>query len=105
MQRLSIITVLFFTLFIFGCVAQAPSGDLAILVGAESRLADGTLTSESGGKVTSETQGISCGADCSETYSLDNSIVLTATANSGWQFVGWSGACIDARTFMHHQQD
>ncbi|MGH7928244.1 MAG: InlB B-repeat-containing protein, partial [Candidatus Binatia bacterium] len=35
--------------------------------------------------------GISCGSDCSQSYTPDSSITLTATAASGSTFAGWSG--------------
>ncbi len=40
------------------------------------------------GTVTSDDHGIDCGEDCSETYSLNTSVTLTATTPS---FTGWSG--------------
>lgn len=50
------------------------------------------------GTVTSSPPGINCGSDCSENFpSIDNAdyqpINLTATANPGWEFGGWGGAC------------
>src|SRR5207245_7885085 len=36
--------------------------------------------------------GISCGADCSETYDSGTKVTLTATPSFG-VFAGWSGAC------------
>lgn len=47
------------------------------------------------GTVTSNPSGISCGADCSETFvcSATTSVTLTATADSGSTFRGWGGAC------------
>ncbi len=43
----------------------------------------------SGGAVTGT--GISCGADCTEDYAHGTNVGLTATANSGYSFTGWSG--------------
>jgi len=43
------------------------------------------------GSVTSSPAGISCGADCSEPYTSGTTVTLTATANAGSLFAGWSG--------------
>lgn len=43
------------------------------------------------GTVTSDPVGIACGDDCVEDYPADKVITLTATANSGSMFTGWSG--------------
>lgn len=45
------------------------------------------------GTVTSAPPGIDCGADCTESYTSATVVTLTATANSGSTFGGWSGAC------------
>ena len=49
------------------------------------------------GKVTSDTAGIDCtpdvGSDCSEVYDFGTIVTLTATADPGSTFTGWSGAC------------
>jgi alpha-tubulin suppressor-like RCC1 family protein len=48
------------------------------------------------GSVSSNPQGISCGAGgtaCSDTTSSGTPVVLTATASSGSVFAGWGGAC------------
>ena len=52
-----------------------------------SRAGDGT------GTVTSTPAGVSCGADCSETYATGTVVNLTATPAAGSVFVSWSGAC------------
>ena len=46
-----------------------------------------------GGSVTSAPAGIACGSDCTETYSANTQVTLTATPESGQVFNGWSGAC------------
>ncbi|MDC4223902.1 MAG: PA14 domain-containing protein [Candidatus Manganitrophus sp.] len=43
------------------------------------------------GTITSSPAGIDCGADCSETYTMNTSITLTATADVNSNFTGWSG--------------
>jgi hypothetical protein len=49
------------------------------------------------GTVTSSPAGINCGSDCSETYTQETSVTLTATPASGSTFDGWSGDtdCLD----------
>jgi len=43
------------------------------------------------GTVTSSPAGINCGVDCSEKYNHGTSVTLTASADSGSTFSGWSG--------------
>ncbi|MEO8100968.1 MAG: hypothetical protein ABI790_00480, partial [Betaproteobacteria bacterium] len=43
------------------------------------------------GSVTSAPAGISCPADCTETYNHGTVVTLTAAANTGSTFTGWSG--------------
>ncbi len=44
------------------------------------------------GTVTSAPAGISCGADCEQTYSAGQMTTLTATPATGSTFTGWTGA-------------
>ena len=55
-----------------------------------------TTVSDSGGAITSNPSGISCGADCSESYTAGTSVTLTATPANGYTFAGWSGDCTGA---------
>ena len=43
------------------------------------------------GTVTSSPSGINCGSDCSESYDRGTQITITATADSGSTFSGWTG--------------
>jgi hypothetical protein len=43
------------------------------------------------GTVTSSPSGISCGSDCTQTYTSGTRVTLTASAASGSTFAGWSG--------------
>ena len=46
-----------------------------------------------GGTVTSNPAGISCGSDCSESYTAGTLVSLTAMPVVSSTFTGWSGAC------------
>ena len=50
-----------------------------------------TKSGNGSGTVTSIPAGINCGADCSETYTSGTQVILTATADGGSTFNGWSG--------------
>jgi len=49
-------------------------------------------TGTGNGTVTSNPAGINCSSDCSEVYTPNTSVVLTAAAASGSNFIGWNGA-------------
>lgn len=51
-----------------------------------------------GGVVRSAPTGIDCGGDCNEAYPVTTSVMLTATADTGSVFGGWSGACSGSST-------
>gem|GEM_PF-2805885 len=48
------------------------------------------------GKVTSGPAGVDCGGDCAHDYANGTQVVLTAAADAGSVFAGWSGACSGA---------
>ncbi len=54
-----------------------------------------TVTSTSGGSVTSTPAGISCPTDCTETYADGAVVTLTAHPTTGWT-TSWTGACAAA---------
>jgi hypothetical protein len=50
------------------------------------------------GIVNSDVAGISCGADCGETYVLNTVVTLTAYEDISSTFIGWSGDCTGTGT-------
>jgi hypothetical protein len=55
-------------------------------------------TGEGSGTVTSTPPGIDCGCDCSEVFLVGTEVTLTAVAEDGSIFDGWSGACTGTGT-------
>lgn len=52
-----------------------------------------TKTGTGSGAVTSNPTGITCGADCTESYAYDTLVTLTATPSPGSLFTRWEGDC------------
>ena len=52
-----------------------------------------TKTGDGAGTVSSAPAGIVCGVSCSALFEEGTAITLTAVADSGSEFTGWSGAC------------
>ncbi|MGH2359940.1 MAG: SBBP repeat-containing protein [bacterium] len=84
-----------------GCLVTAPcqvtvTGNTTITVtfnllpGAQPILKV-TKTGTGSGTVTSSPAGINCGMDCSESYPSGQAVTLTAMADAGSTFNGWSG--------------
>ena len=44
------------------------------------------------GSVTSNPAGINCGSECSKTFDYNTVVTLTAEADAGSTFIGWTGA-------------
>jgi subtilisin family serine protease len=51
-----------------------------------------TAAKAGAGTITSAPAGISCGGDCAEQYPQGTAVTLTALADPGWVFAGWSGS-------------
>lgn len=76
--------------------ATAREAVLDAVLGACAPVApDRTLevTVDGPGEVTSSPGGIDCPGDCTEAFPDGTPVTLTATAEPGALFVGWSGAC------------
>ncbi|MBI5057601.1 MAG: M6 family metalloprotease domain-containing protein [Nitrospirae bacterium] len=51
------------------------------------------ISGNGSGTVTSLPAGINCGNDCTEVYNYNTEVTLSAVADTGSTFAGWSGAC------------
>ena len=77
-------------------VGTTPSGTAALTVSTApitTAALTVTVTPANAGTVSSAPAGISCGADCSETYALNTAVTLTATPAAGFTFSAWSPNC------------
>ncbi len=45
------------------------------------------------GTINSNPAGISCGSTCNKDYPVNSNVTLTAAADTGSTFIGWTGAC------------
>jgi len=80
------------------CTAPSP-GELGDAIGAQNAAGNLdvnalTVTIGGGGTVSSSDKVYSCGNRCYGVYNPGSTVTLTAKANSGNTFAGWSGACI-----------
>ena len=74
-----------------------PNVTLTVRVSATGVVEGHTLTvvksGTGGGNVTSLPPGIDCGSTCGAEFGEGTNVTLTANANAGSTFTGWSGAC------------
>lgn len=52
-----------------------------------------TKSGDGNGTITSAPNGISCGEDCTQDYTIGTSVTLTAQPDNESIFAGWEGAC------------
>jgi len=52
-----------------------------------------TVSVSGSGSVTSSPAGIDCGNDCTENFTQNSQVALSASPASGFEFVGWGGSC------------
>jgi len=85
-----------------GCALVVNANKSLTATFATSTAATYTLTlAKSGtgsGTVTSSPTGITCGTDCTQSYSSGTTVTLTAATATGSTFTGWSGACTGTGT-------
>lgn len=81
----------------FGMLAVATSGS-ALAAPPTTFVVTVAKSGTGTGTVTSSPSGINCGSTCSASFSKGAKVVLTATADPGSAFTGWSGACSGAGT-------
>ena len=81
------IQVLVWCLILAGCSSSGDDTQTSTFILSVSLDGPGT------GTVTSSPAGISCGSDCTEAYTENSVITLTASRATGSVFAGWSGAC------------
>lgn len=90
-----------------GLVAGVGAGSVTITATSEEKSGSATVTvpsfalkvsMEGGGSgvVTSSPSGINCGSVCSGSFGVGTAVTLTASAEEGSSFEGWSGACTGA---------
>lgn len=76
------------------CVLDMDAGPYTVTARFERlRTLSVDLSGGGSGTVTSSPAGVDCPGDCSEAYVDGTDVDLTATADLGSSFAGWSGAC------------
>lgn len=83
-----------------GSFTVVPTGDTApvTVTAAVTHTLTVSKAGSGSGSVSSSPAGISCGATCSASFNDGTAVTLTATADAGSSFTGWSGACSGAGT-------
>lgn len=76
-----------------GCGGGSGSEQLAGAGGGSTQTFSLSVAVTGSGTVAAAGTGISCTSQCSGAVPAGTTVALTATAGSGYQFVGWGGAC------------
>src|SRR4030088_2351658 len=97
-RRSLFVLACFNAIFILGSFRQSlatplQSVDPQAMVHATSFQLTGQLAGSATGTVVSNPTGISCAPTCSASYASGTQVKLTATANKGAFFAGWTAAC------------
>lgn len=79
-------------------VSMVPPGPTVVTATFNENRLTVTKAGVGSGRVVSSPAGIDCGSSCSTTFDTKTSVTLTATAEAGSTFTGWSGACSGATT-------
>lgn len=79
-----------------GCTVSMTSSKNVSVLFIPSSLFGVSVNKAGTGSGTVTGTGINCGTDCSESYPVGTAVTLTATADSGSYFAGWSGDCTGA---------
>jgi LmbE family N-acetylglucosaminyl deacetylase len=82
-----------FSLVVNSSEASSLADSVTVTVTAPSYALRVSRTGNGSGTVSSSPGGISCGADCEESYERGTVVTLSPTAAPGSEFAGWSGAC------------
>jgi len=90
MRKMKLLLAALLTIAIASCGGGGGGGDTGGS-GTTTYTLTVTKTGTGSGTVTSSAAGISCGGTCSAAYNSGASVTLTATADSGSTFFGWSG--------------
>ena len=81
-----------FSLVVSSAEASSAADSVTVTVAAPNYVLKVTRSGNGSGTVTSSPVGISCGADCEQSYESGKSVTLSAAPATGSEFKGWSGA-------------
>jgi hypothetical protein len=80
-----------YELFVTVGTNQSSGGAYTLKLGTTPTTASLTVNKTGNGAVTSSPAGIGCGSTCTASFDSGTLVTLTATANAGNRFMGWTG--------------